>query len=256
MDIWQLCAGEKNIQALQHQAWRVVEGQHTGSGTRKLVATLEEHEVLEQELDSSKPKLSQNEEFKGLHYLLYTEFRYPPLKWGSRFGTRQERSIWYGSLDVKTMFAEKAFYQLAFFKAVREDVLKSFSAQKTVYTIKIDTTKGVALDKPPFAQHQKLISKKDSWQCGQAIGFKMRERGVQAFSYSAARTEKGTNIGVFTPRAFANKAPKANAYQSWDCYNDGIHVEFTKTTGLRRRYAFKQDDFLVAGRFPFDHDNA
>jgi hypothetical protein len=83
----------------------------------------------------------------------------------------------------------------------------------------------------------------------------MREAAIQAFSYDSARYEGSLNVGVISPQAFAKKSPISE--QSWDCYNDGIHVEFTKVTGLKReRYAFSQEDYWVEGVFPFDHENS
>ena len=67
--------------------WRVVEAQHVVS-TGKLVDAPEEQAALEMLIDSSKPPIPAAEEFAGLHYLLSTPFRYPPLRHGSRFSTR------------------------------------------------------------------------------------------------------------------------------------------------------------------------
>src|SRR3982750_3687417 len=52
--------------------------------------------------------------FEGVHYLLYTPFRHPPLRNGSRFGTRRERGILYASRELSSAFAEVAYYRLVF----------------------------------------------------------------------------------------------------------------------------------------------
>jgi len=72
----------------------MVEAQHVTS-TRKLVDSDEEQQILEKEIDHVKPTLPDDAEFRGIHYLLSTPFRYPPLSHGSRFGTRHERSLWH-----------------------------------------------------------------------------------------------------------------------------------------------------------------
>src|SRR5512134_2866536 len=111
--IWTRCGGRANLRRLAGTAWRVVEGQHVVS-TRKLVDSAAEHEILESLIEEVKPPLPDEPEFRGLHYLLVTPFRYPPLRHGSRFATRTERSLWYGSTRPRTAFAETAYYRLLF----------------------------------------------------------------------------------------------------------------------------------------------
>src|SRR5688572_23792731 len=112
-NLWNLCNGAAFISNIATDAYRVVESQHL-SATRKLVDSVEEHEALEVLIEHSKPKIPKGPEFKRLHYLLFTPFRYPPLKHGSRFGKISERSLWYGSLELETALAEVAFYRFYF----------------------------------------------------------------------------------------------------------------------------------------------
>ncbi len=90
-DIWKECNGEKNITTFNEIAWRVAELQEKTS-TRKLVDSIEEQKVLEELIDESKPPLLKSQ--IGFHPLLYTPFRYLPLKNGSRFGKKTEPSFW------------------------------------------------------------------------------------------------------------------------------------------------------------------
>ncbi|HYZ89810.1 MAG TPA: RES family NAD+ phosphorylase, partial [Myxococcales bacterium] len=90
----------------------MVEAQFRNS-TRKLVDSDAEQELLEELIDR-RAKLPVPEGFEGLHYLLYTPFRHPPLRNGSRFGTRLERGILYGARELPTAFAEVAYYRLVF----------------------------------------------------------------------------------------------------------------------------------------------
>ncbi|MDI7027707.1 RES family NAD+ phosphorylase, partial [Pseudomonas aeruginosa] len=64
---------------------------------------------LEELLESSKPPVPADAE--PLHYLLKTPFRYPPLRWGSRFGRRHEPSLFYAALKLETAMAESAYYR-------------------------------------------------------------------------------------------------------------------------------------------------
>ena len=108
--IWTRCAGDSELRPLRLSPWRVVESQHQVS-TRKLVDSAHEQLLLEQLIDGAKPP-----DLTGgrSHYLLFTPFRYPPLRHGSRFGRRHERGIWYGSLELRSAFAEVAYYRLLF----------------------------------------------------------------------------------------------------------------------------------------------
>src|SRR3989338_1905933 len=104
MELWQQLGGERYIQPLQVQAWRVVEAQHV-LASRKLVDSAEEHEILEALIESVKPAMAPEWSDKRWHYLLLTPFRDPPLHYGSRFGSVIESSLWYGSLELPTAFA-------------------------------------------------------------------------------------------------------------------------------------------------------
>ena len=111
-DIWMQCGGASNIGPLRCECFRVVEDQHVSS-TFKLVDSMEEHELLEELLDAFKPA-PPDAECTQLHCLLYTPFRYPPLRHGSRLGRASERGIWYGSLSIETALCETAYYRFVF----------------------------------------------------------------------------------------------------------------------------------------------
>src|SRR5215831_5396257 len=119
--IWTECAGSSRFRRLTLAAWRAVESQ-TLISTRKLVDSDDEQAILEELIESAKPPVREGAEFASLHFLLYTPFRYPPLPHGSRFGTRHERGIWYGSLALRTVFAEVAYYRLLFLEGIDGDL--------------------------------------------------------------------------------------------------------------------------------------
>src|SRR5262249_9923596 len=92
---------------------RVAEPRHAASPL-SLVRSHAEQALLEELIDRRKPALPKEPEFAKLDYLLFTPFRYPPLRHGSRFGRRDERGIWFGSEARRTVFAEKAYYRFLF----------------------------------------------------------------------------------------------------------------------------------------------
>ena len=96
----------KNIKEMKGTAWRAVENQGRRT-TEPLVDSLHELEVLEQCIDGVKPKVPMNISSSFPNgYLLTTPFRYPPNKYGSRFSTCEEVSLFYGSKEKETALTE------------------------------------------------------------------------------------------------------------------------------------------------------
>ena len=143
-DIWTQCAGRSEIRELRLTPWRVVESQHQVS-TRKLVDTLEEQALLEALIDGAKPP---DATAGRQHYLLFTPFRYPPLRHGSRFGDRNARGIWYGAELVSTAMAEVAYYRLVFLEGTTA-ALDRLTVELTAFRAKAHTLTGVDLMAPP-----------------------------------------------------------------------------------------------------------
>jgi RES domain len=185
----------------------------------------------------------------GLHYLLFTPFRYPPLRHGSRFGTRAERGIWYGSRTRATAFAEKAYYLLLFLEGTTAE-LTPFEADVSIFQAAYETRRGVDLTRGAFARHRSLISSPSAYAASQALGRDMRADGVEAFLYASARDpEHGANVGLFVREALSSRRPSVP--ESWRCVVTRDHVEVTKEDVFRSAsFAFPRRVFEVDGRLP------
>ena len=96
--IWTRCAGADEARRVTIEAHRMVEAQHRVA-TQKLVDDSAEQQILEELLERAKPP-APDDAPPGMHYLLRTPFRYPPLRHGSRFGSRAERGIFYAARDL------------------------------------------------------------------------------------------------------------------------------------------------------------
>lgn len=239
MSIWKLCQGTSHIKPISEEPWRVVEAQHVLS-SRDLVDTTEEHDILEGLLEESKPSI-----LKEKNYLIFTPFRYPPLKYGSRFGHLFEPSLWYGSLDIETAFAEVAYYQLLFQKNTNAD-LDYVETSLTAFNTLLKTPRGIDLTTEPFNQHSNEISAKNSYHISQELGRCMREEKVHAFLFFSARgIQESKNIAAFTPDVFCKKN---NQYifnqQTWKCIANKQVVEFTRM-GIsgKKRFSFEENLF-------------
>ena len=236
------------VRRLGGKAWRVVEAQHVIS-TRKLVDSAEEQEILERTIEDAKPPFPDTDGFRGLHYLLTTPFRYPPLGHGSRFGTRTEPSLWYGSARPRTAFAETAYYRLLFLEGTTADI-EPVTVELSLFHVAVRTSRGVDLTRPPFDSQRAVIASPVSYEATQRLGSSMRASGVEAFRYPSARDVKGgKNLALFTPRAFAAKVPAVP--ETWYCVATSERVELTKMDVFeQRRLVFPRGDFEVAGKLP------
>jgi hypothetical protein len=243
--IWTQSAGSSEIARLTAQPWRVVEAQHR-IATRRLVDSDREQDILEDLLESAKPPRSESE---GLHYLLFTPFRYPPLPHGSRLGSRWEPGIWYGSETLRTAFAEVAYYRLLFLDGTDAN-LDDVEADLSAFRAPVATARGVDLTVPPFARSHARLASKTSYAATQPLGTAMREDGVEACRYTSARdVEGGGNIALFTPRAFASGRPRA--LQTWHSFATRTSVEVSKRDYFERAsFQFARDTFLVHGALP------
>jgi RES domain len=243
--IWTRCGGRSSLRALSGRAWRVVESQHLFA-TRKLVDSDEEQALLEELIEEAKPPVGMA---SGIHYLLFTPFRYPPLRHGSRFGTRRDRGIWYGSRAQSTAFAEKAYYLLLFLEGTSAD-LTPWESDVSVFQAGYETARGVDLTRGAFARWRDVISSPTSYGDSQALGAAMREEGVEAFVYSSARDPAhGPNVGLFVREALAARRPSVP--ESWRCVVTREGVEVTKEDVFRSAsFAFKRAVFEVDGRLP------
>jgi len=244
-NIWTRCAGDSELRELRLSPWRVVESQHQVS-TRKLVDSADEQALLEQLIDGAKPP---DHTGGRLHYLLFTPFRYPPLPFGSRFGRRHERGIWYGSLERRTAFAEVAYYRLLFIEGTHAE-LGTITTPLTAFRAALRTTRGVALDAPPFDAFRTVIASPSRYDDTQALGDAMRAADVDAFTYPSARdNEGGVNVAAFVPSVFGRAKP--TSLESWYCSASRERVDITRGDYFRREtFSFAREQFLVDGILP------
>lgn len=243
--IWTQCEGASRFRLLRLVAWRVVEAQHQVS-TRKLVDTLAEQALLEELIDTAKPP---DRTGGRLHYLLSTPFRYPPLAHGSRFASRYERGIWYGSEGLRAALAEVAYYRLVFLDGTRAN-LGIVTTELTAFTVRVSSERGIDLVALPFDAHRASIASPSAYGETQALGRAMRAANVELFRYPSARdTEGGINVGILSPAAFS--ATKPRSMETWRCTATRAWVEIVKRDYFEpSAFSFAREAFLVDGGLP------
>lgn len=238
----------RDLAPLATTAIRIVEAQHKVA-TLKLVDSVEEHAVLEEMIEASKPTVDVAG-VRGLHYLLATPFRYPPLRHGSRFGRRHEQGIWYASEHVDTTLAEAAYYRFVFLSGTTATIDHADS-EHTVFAVGLSCERGIDLTQGRFAKQRALLASPRDYRATQELGTLMRAVGVEVFRYTSARDPEGRpNLGVFAPEAFTAKHP--HGQQTWHCSATRKHVVFTRRDLVRNRQVeFGLATFEVDGTLPF-----
>jgi RES domain len=246
VDIWSACKDRVAPGVISGELLRIVESQEQVA-TNALVDTLFEQDILERLLEHTKPPLPSNS--GSLHYLLSTPFRYPPLPYGSRFGSRWEPSLLYGSQTLPTLFAEAAYYRFVFWQGMSTPppTLKLLT-QHTVFTARYHTAHGLQLQLAPFTEFTEDLIDPMRYTITQQLGSAMREAGVEAFEYLSARDPaRGVNVALFSPAALASSEPAQQ--RSCLCETKADTVSFYANDPMLY-HQFPLETFLINGKFP------
>ena len=242
---WRRVLGHATPGTLMGTLKRIVENQEQ-KVTLSLTDSLAEHDVLEALLERSKPPAGTHDSLARFDYLLRTPWRYPPLKWGSRFGSRFEPSLFYGSLSNRALFAEAAYYRLVFLDGMQQPFRERVISQFTVFEAMYRSDSGFDLSQPPFARHESALRDKVNYQACQALGSVLRQKGIEAILYLSARAPGDAfNIALFRPAALRSRKHRNPRHGLAETRFDGVSFRF----GNEVR-EFAREDFLVAGRLP------
>ncbi|MFZ0788082.1 MAG: RES family NAD+ phosphorylase [Chromatiaceae bacterium] len=246
VDLWSRCGPDLKPSEIAGELLRLVESQEQVA-TSSIVDDLAEQVLLEDLLEPVKPPLRPGTE--SLHYLLASPFRYPPLRYGSRFGSRFEPSLFYGALSLQTVLAEAAYYRLVFWTAMAEPPPAGrLLTQHTVFRARYRSPRGLRLQDPPCDSHATELRHPSDYGPTQALGHRLREMDVEAIEYGSARDPSGgQNVGLFSPAALASRRPLDP--QPWLCETRASRVAFSGGTE-RAAYAFPIELFQVEGRLP------
>jgi hypothetical protein len=197
---------------LAGEAWRVVESQ-SRVATMKIVDTLAEQELLEAELERSKPLIPA--ECAHLHWLLATPFRYAPYPHGSRFRrARQREGCLYAAEQVETALAEAAFYLLLFALDAPGAARPRNPLERSAFSFRYGTQAGLDLRAPPLdADHARWTDPVSYGAC-QALADAAREAEIEVLRYASARDPgAGSNLALLACRALTSRQPQS--LQTW-----------------------------------------
>ncbi|HHE31915.1 MAG TPA: RES domain-containing protein [Chlorobaculum parvum] len=188
--------------------WRVVEAQHVVS-TMKLIDSLPEQALLEEIIEENKPPLPA--EAQGLHYLLSTPFRYPPLPGGSRFRGEADPGVWYGAERMKTAAAEMSYWRWRFMQDAGFERLPP-----TPYSAFSIPVAGAMVDlrRPPFDRDARFWMHPGDYSVTQAFARVAREVSLAAIIWQSVRDpDPHCYIAVLSPSVFNSNTPEN--LQTW-----------------------------------------
>lgn len=244
-DLWTECGSRAEPVELAGEVLRLVESQEQVA-TQRLVANLREQDLLESLLERSKPPPPGAA--RKLDYLLATPFRYPPLRYGSRFGRRHEPSLFYASRGRTTLLAEAAYYRFVFWQGMAAPPPQPLRTQHTLFGVRIHARHAYRLHLPPFDAHQATLTSPTDYAGTQALGSALRSHGADALEYRSARdVEGGLNVALFTPAAFAE--PRPGFREEWLCETAADGVSFS-ARGVPGVHTLSIRQFTVDGALP------
>ena len=245
MPDWDSCLAQARPGPLSGLLLRMVESQEQVA-TNQLVSGLDRQAALEEMLDATKPAYRAGSAL--LHYLLATPFRYPPLKWGSRFGRRNEPGLFYGSLETSTLLCEAAYYRFVFWSGMAIAPRGKLDTQHTVFAAEYRADQGLRLQDAPFSACRADLTHPSDYSASQALGTKLRAQGIQVFEFVSARDPAGgINVALFTPVALPRPAPVAQ--DAWLCETSARRVRFNAVHS-RDIHDFPIALFQVEGHLP------
>jgi hypothetical protein len=244
-DLWAECGPRAEPVELAGEVLRMVESQEQVA-TQRLVANLRDQDLLESLLERSKPPRPAATD--RLDYLLATPFRYPPLRYGSRFGRRHEPSLFYAARGRPTLLAESAYYRFVFWQGMKTPPPRPLRTQHTLFGVEIHARHAYCLHRPPFDAHQARLASPTDYRDTQALGSALRNAGADAIEYRSARdAEGGLNVALCTPAAFA--APKPSFREEWLCETVAERVSF-RARGVLGVHTLSLEQFTVDGALP------
>lgn len=199
--------------AATRDVWRGVEAQHV-LATLRVVDSVDEQELLEELLEGSKPAIPQPA--RGLHYLLFTPFRYRSPQ-PSRFREASTSGVFYAADDEATVAAELAYWRWRF--VIESDGLREHGQLITEHTFFQARISGRELDlmRTPWDSQRDAWRDPDSYAVCHALVRHLRAEHpyVATLRYESARREGGACNVVFDPQALSMPAP--HAQQTWTC---------------------------------------
>ena len=229
---WKASWFETGVQNKTSSLWRGVEAQHV-IATLKLTDSRQEHEVLENLLEASKPTVPADA--AGQHFLVFTPFRYRS-RFPSRFRRATDPGVWYGAEELETACAEVAYWRWRFL--MDSDGLRD-QALHTEHTFFHAKVRGRCADltAAPWKSAARAWTQKRDYAACQDLGSEARERDLGWIRYASVRFPKGVCGAAL--KADALSLPRGFEQQTWDCKTAraGVYLQRRIERGQHHEFA-------------------
>ena len=201
------------LTSYSRSVFRIVETQEQAA-TVRLVDDLEEQYALELMLDLVKPDYREGTE--QLHYLISSPFRYPPLKYGSRFGSIMMPSYFYASEAIQTALTEFAYYRFSFFHDMKEAFSSPVISEHMTFSVKVESDALADLTSIEDNDVNALLVSPVNYSFTQQLGQHLVEDWrAEAIRFYSARCKNGVNLAISLPSAITSNSPEDQC--NWIC---------------------------------------
>jgi hypothetical protein len=198
-------------------------------------------------VDDFKPRYADNTQ--DLHYLISTPFRYPPLKYGSRFAAITEPSYFYASETIQTCLSEAAFYRFYLIDGTETPFPKMIQSEHSLFFVQVMSSKTLDLTQISDLLIQKQLTDPISYSITQQVGQHARKNGADLLRYFSARSqEQGINLAIDNHTIIQSEKPEDKA---------GYICQLDPQSGILRfsqprtfPVTFTREQFLVDGHLP------
>lgn len=160
-----------------------------------LVDSLAEQAQLEALLDASKPPVPASA--LGLHWLLFTPFRYQTSKHGSRFHRPYDPGVFYAAHERSTACAELGYWRWRFL--TESPALGSIDTlPQTLFMVEVQGSAVDVRDSAFSSDGPHFLDKTDHTYC-QALAAIAREARIDAIVYRSVRDPAGGGCSSTCP---------------------------------------------------------
>ena len=223
LPIWTPDALRSEVRESHGGCWRLVEAQHRVSNM-KLVDTLDEQSLLEDEIEATKPPLPPD--CARLDNLLATPFRYGRYPGNSRF--RREGyspGVFYASEAVETAVAETAFYRLLFFIESPGTPWPHNALEFTAFEARYATVRTIDLTAGALADQAENWMQLTDYSACLVLADAAREAGIEIIRYRSVRDPKGgINLALLACTCFAMPHPVHKTTWRLHFSNHGVNA--------------------------------
>ena len=246
MNVSQIIGDAGGLTSYANSVCRMVETQEYAA-TTSLVDDLEEQAILEQILDDFKPSYAADTQ--NLHYLISTPFRYPPLMYGSRFGSITEASYFYASESIESCLAEAAFYRFYLIDGTETPFPKMIQSEHSLFFVQVASQQTLDLTQIADPAIQTQLTDPNCYSFTQKVGQDARQIGVDLLRYFSARSKtQGINIAIDNHTVIQSEKPEDKV--EYICQLDpktGI-LRFSQPRTFP--IMFTREQYLVDGKLP------